>query len=263
MLEIYQELINLTSSGKRGVLATIITSKGSAPRKAGAKMLIKEDGTFIGTVGGGGVEKQILEKAAGVMKSGLPVMVHFDMSGTGREAAMICGGQVDIFLEPIHSYETLFLFGAGHISQATATIGKMLGFRIVVIDPRPDYNNQERFAEADLLIVKGYEAAFLDLNITKDDYIIIYTPGHMLDETCLRFALCTEAKYIGMIGSKKKSLEIKRRLVESGMPKEKVETTHTPVGINIAAETPEEIAISILAEIIKFKREGKKPIEIR
>jgi len=257
MLEIYQELVDLISNGKRGVLVTIIASKGSAPRKAGAKMLVKEDGTFSGTVGGGGVEKQVLEKAAEVMKSGSPAMVHFDMSGTGREAAMICGGQVDLFLEPIQSYETLFLFGAGHISQTTATVGKMLGFQVVVIDPRPDYNNPERFPDADLLIVKDYEVAFPELHITKDDYIIIYTPGHLLDETCLKFAVSTEAKYIGMIGSKKKSLEIKRRLVEGGISRERVEMTHTPIGIDIAAETPEEIAISILAEIIKFKRVEK------
>ena len=170
---------------------------------------------------------------------------------------MICGGQIDLFLEPIHSTETLFLFGAGHISQATSDIGKMLGFRIVVIDPRIEYNNVERFPNADLLVTSDYEASFSELQVTKDDYIIIYTPAHVLDEACLRFALGTEAKYIGMIGSKRKSIEIKKRLVEGGIPEERVEQAYTPIGIEIGAETPEEIAISILAEIIKVKREKK------
>jgi xanthine dehydrogenase accessory factor len=258
MLEIYQEMVNLISKGESGVLATIIASKGSAPRKAGAKMLIKKDGTFVGTVGGGGVEKAVMDKVPEVMKSGTPAMVHFDLSGTGRDAAMICGGQVDVFLEPIRNNEKLFLFGAGHISQATTAMAKTMGFEVAVIDPRAEYNNTERFPQADLLVVKEYEAAFPELQVNKDSYIVIYTPGHVLDEKCLRFALTTEACYIGMIGSQKKSLEIKRRIIESGVPKETVERTHTPIGVEIGAETPEEIAISILAEIIKVKRAGTK-----
>ena len=256
MLEIYREVVELIDKGEGGVLATVITAKGSAPRKAGAKMLVKRDGTFTGTVGGGGVEKQVLEKAVEVMRTGIPLTVHFDMSGTGRDAAMICGGQVEVFLEPIKAEETLYLFGAGHIGQATSAVGKKLGFRIVVVDPRPDYNNPERFPDADRLVVRDYQQAFPELHITGDDYIIIYTPGHLQDETCLRLALATEAKYIGMIGSKKKSLEIKKRLIDEGISKEKIEQTHTPIGIEISAETPAEIAVSILAEIIKVKRQG-------
>ena len=254
MLEIYREMVNLISKGEGGVLATIISSKGSAPRKTGAKMLIKTDGSFIGTVGGGGVEKAVMDKVPEVMKTGITATVHFDLSGTGPNAAMICGGQIDVFLEPIRNSERLFLFGAGHISQATTAMAKMMGFDVTVIDPRSEYNNPERFPQADSLVVKEYEAAFPELQVNKDSYIVIYTPGHNLDETCLRFALTTDACYIGMIGSQKKSLEIKRRIVESGVPKGTVERTHTPIGIDIGAETPEEIAVSILAEIIKVKR---------
>jgi len=249
-------MVELLNKGEGGVLATVISSKGSAPRKAGAKMLVKSDGSFIGTVGGGGVEKQVLEKAAEVIRTGVPLTVYFDMSGTGRDAAMICGGQVEVFLEPIRAGETLYLFGAGHIGQATSSVGKKLGFRVVVVDPRPEYNNTVRFPDADRLVVKDYQAAFPELSITGDDYIIIYTPGHLQDETCLRLAVGTDAKYIGMIGSKKKALEIKKRLIDEGISREKVEQAHTPIGIEIGAETPEEIAISILAEIIKVKRQN-------
>src|SRR4030042_2135421 len=177
MLEIYQELVSITSKGGQAVLATVVSSRGSAPRKAGAKMLIKGEGTLIGTVGGGGVEQQVRKKAAEVISSGESQVVHFDLSGRGEEAAMICGGQMDVFLEPILSQETLYLFGAGHIAQSTSAMGKMLGFQVVVIDPRPEYNNNERFPNADSLMVEGYESAFPKLSVDEDSYIVIYTTG--------------------------------------------------------------------------------------
>ncbi len=254
MLEIYQELANVIAKGERAVLATVISSRGSAPRKAGAKMLIKKDGTFIGTVGGGGGEQQVQEKAIEVMNSGEPQIMHFDLSGTGKEAAMICGGQMDIFLEPILSLETLYLFGAGHISQSTAAMGKMLGFRVVVIDPRSEYNNSDRFPNADLLVVDEYDSAFSKLSVEKDSSIVIYTTGHVFDEQCLEFAVGTGAKYIGMIGSKKKVKEVKERLRQKGVSQQQLDGIHAPIGLEIGAEIPEEIAISILAEIIKVKR---------
>jgi len=256
MLEVYQELVNVTQKGERAVLATVISSRGSAPRKAGAKMLIKQDGTFLGTVGGGGVEQQVQEKAREVMNSGEPQIVHLDLSGREKEAAMICGGQMDVFLEPILSQETLYLFGAGHISRGTAKVGKMLGFRVVVIDPRPEYNNSDRFPNADLLIVEECNSAFSKLNVGEDSYVVIYTPGHVLDEQCLEFAVGTRARYVGMIGSRKKVKEVKERLLQKGVSQQQLDRVHAPIGLEISAETPEEIAISILAEIIKVKRTG-------
>ncbi len=137
MLEIYQELARIISKGERAVLATIISSRGSTPRRAGAKMLIKEDGTFIGTIGGGGTEHKIRQKVIEVMKSGEPQIVHFDLSGKDEALAMICGGQMDVFLEPILPSATLYLFGAGHISESTAAIAKTLGFRTWKTRPKP------------------------------------------------------------------------------------------------------------------------------
>ncbi len=254
MQEIYQELVNVISSGEQAVLATVVSSRGSAPRKAGAKMLIKEDGTFIGTVGGGGIEQQVKEKAIEVMKSREPQIVHFDLSGRGEGATMICGGQTDVFLEPIAPPETLYLFGAGHIAQSTATMGKMLGFRVVVVDPRPEYNNRDRFPDADSLIVEEYGSAVAKLSVDEGGYIIIYTTGHVLDEQCLRFAVNTRARYIGMIGSKKKVMKIRQRLLQKGVSQQQLDRVYAPIGIEIGAETPQEIAISILAETIKIKR---------
>ena len=180
--------------------------------------------------------------------------MHFDLSGRGEQAAMMCGGQVDIFLEPILSIETLYLFGAGHISQSTAAMGKMLGFRVVVIDPRPEYNNAERFPDADSLMIEEYDKVFLKLSVDKNSYIVICTSGHALDEKCLQFAVGTEAKYIGMIGSKKKVKEIKEHLLKKGISRQKLNKVYAPIGLDIGGETPQEIVTSILAEIVKVKK---------
>ena len=258
MLEIYRELVEIISKGEAAVLATIIASQGSAPRKAGAKMLIKQDGTFIGTVGGGGVELKVQNKAAEVIASGLPEIMHFDLSGSGRDAAMVCGGQMDVFLEPILSKEMLYVFGAGHISQSMAAMAKKLGFQVVVIDPRPEYANTERFPQADSLMAEEYDSAFAKLNVDESSYIVIYTTGHVFDEDCLEFALGTKARFIGMIGSKKKVLDVRKRLLQKGIPAERLDQVHAPIGLEIGAETPDEIAISILAEIIQDKRKGRR-----
>lgn len=254
MLEIYRALQDILATGGKAVLATVISAHGSVPRKAGAKMLIKEDGSFIGTVGGGGVEKQTTAKAMEVIRSGEPQLLHLDLSGKGGNAGMICGGQMDVFLEPVLPREKLFFFGAGHISQSTAAMSVMLGFGVTVIDPRAEYNNTERFPGAESLIVEDYAVAFQKLNIDETSYIVIYTTGHVSDEQCLEFAVGTSAKYIGMIGSKKKVKEVKERLRQKGISAERLSQVHAPIGLEIGAETPPEIAVSILAEIIKVLR---------
>ena len=254
MLEIYQEIINLISKGEHAILATIISKCGSAPRSAGAKMLIKRDGTSLGTIGGGGVEHQIRKKAIEIMNSGESEVVHLDLFGIEDSAGPICGGQMDILLEPIMPPETLYLFGAGHISESVAAIGKRLAFRVVVIDPRAEFNNTERFPTADFLIVEEYANAFSQLDINQRSYIVIFTHGHNFDEQCLQFAVGTGGKYIGMIGSQKKVKEIRGHLLRKGISEQQLDRVHAPIGLAIGAETPEEIAISILAEIIKVKK---------
>ena len=253
MLEIYQELVRLASKGKSAVLATVISNEGSTPREAGAKMLIREDGTFIGTIGGGGIEQQVLKKAAQILTSGRTERLNFNLTGEDK-TTMICGGSMEIFLEPVLPREALYLFGAGHVSQSVAEIGNMLGLRCVVVDPRAEFNNAEHFPQADLLVVEEYPRAFSELKIDKESYIIICTPQHISDEECLELALRTEAKYIGMIGSKRKVKEVKEHLLKKGVPVEKLDLVHSPIGLEIGAETPQEIAISIVAEIVKVRR---------
>jgi len=152
----------------------------------------------------------------------------------------------------------LYLFGAGHLAQSTAAIAKMLGFRVVVIDPRAEYNNYNRFPGADSLVVEEYESAFSKLDLDENAYVVIYTPEHASDERCLQFAVNTAAKYIGMIGSKKKAKEIKERLRAKGVSQQRLDEIHAPIGLEINAQTPEEIAVSILAEITKFRRSSTR-----
>ncbi|MBI4284780.1 MAG: XdhC family protein [Chloroflexi bacterium] len=253
MIEIYQELVNVISRREKAILATVISSRGSAPREAGAKMLIKQDGSFIGTVGGGGVEKNVLRKAMEIMGAREPQVVHFDLTGK-PESVGTCGGQMDVLLEPVLAPETVYIFGAGHISQPTAAIAKMLDFRVIVIDPRPEFNNSDRFPTADACIVEDYAQACPKLSVDEDSYIVICTPGHVTDEPCLKFAVGSKAKYVGMMGSRRKILEVKERMVQQGVPRELLDKIHAPIGVDIGAETPAELAVSIVAEIIKVRR---------
>ncbi len=172
----------------------------------------------------------------------------------GEELGMICGGDTEVFIEPILSPPTLYIFGGGHIALPLAKTGKLLGFKIVVIDDRPEFANPERFPEAELTLAEDFAKSFQKLKINKLSYIVIVTHGHEGDETVLEEALATEAKYIGMIGSRAKNQTVFSHLLAKGIPQEQLDRVHAPVGLNIHAQTPEEIAISILAEIIQVRK---------
>ena len=255
MEDVFEEIVRTRQEGKGAALATIISTKGSAPREGGAKMLIREDGTTLGSIGGGSIEAEVCREAVKVMSEGKPKVLHFDL--TGREIAeegMICGGVMDVFVEPILSQPTLYIFGGGHISLPLARIAKMVGFRIVVIDDRPEFANLERFPEADETLAHDFPVVFPKLKINKSSYIVIVTRGHLSDEAVLEWAVRTDAKYIGMVGSKKKVNTIFPNLQSRDVLREVLEKVHAPIGLDIHAETPEEIAVSILGEIIKVRR---------
>lgn len=255
MEDIFEEIVSLKREGGSAALATIISVRGSTPREEGAKMLIRGDGTTLGSIGGGSIEAEVCHEAKKVMTEGKAKLLHFDLTGTeSAEEDMICGGVMDVFVEPILPQPTLYIFGGGHISLFIAKIAKMVGFRIVVIDDRPEFANPERFPEADETLAHDFSAVFPKLNINKSCYIVIVTRGHLSDEMVLEWAVSTDAKYIGMIGSKKKNKTLFSHLRSKGVPQELLEKVHAPIGIDIHAETPEEIAVAILGEIIKVKR---------
>lgn len=256
MEEIFEEITRIRSEGGSAALATVVQAKGSTPRGVGAKMLIKSDGNIIGSIGGGTLEAAICREAMSVLREGKAKMLHFDLTGEEVEAdQMLCGGEMDIFIEPILPQLTLYIFGAGHISLSISKMAKMVGFRVVVIDDRAEFANSERFPEADEIFAEDFSAALSRLRINGSSYIAIVTRGHQFDEKVLEWAVKTEARYIGMIGSKKKNRVIFTHLQSKGICKDVLERVHAPIGLEIGAETPEEIALSIVAELITIKRQ--------
>ena len=253
MTDIYQEIVRVQAKGEEAALVTVVSATGSTPREEGAKMLVKADGSIVGTIGGGRIEAQAIKEALEVIRKGRPQRLCFSLKERG-ELGMICGGDTEIFIEPIVSAQTMYIFGGGHIALTLAKVARLLGFKIVVIDDRPEYANSQRFPEAELTLAADFTEAFQKLEVDKSSYIVIATHGHKGDETVLEGALATEAKYIGMIGSKTKNQTIFSHLLSKGISQEQLDRVHAPIGLEIYAQTPEEIAISILAEIIKVRR---------
>jgi xanthine dehydrogenase accessory factor len=240
----------------------VISAKGSTPRETGSKMLIRTDGTILGSIGGGNLEAQVCKEAIKAMTENRSMLLRFDLTGKEMaEEGMICGGNMEVFVEPILPEPCLLIFGAGHISLFLSKMGKMVGFRVVVIDDRPEFANRERFPEADEVIAQDFPAAFPRLTTNRTSYIAIVTRGHLQDETVLEWAVRTEAAYIGMIGSRKKNQTVFSHLQAKGIPEKRLKEVHAPIGLNINAKTPEEIALSIIAEIIKARREGDHTVK--
>ena len=262
MEDIFQEIVRIRSEGQRAALATVISAKGSTPRETGSKMLVKTDGSILGSIGGGSLEAQVCKEAFKAMTENRSMLLRFDLTGKEvAEVGMICGGNMEVFVEPILPEPCLLIFGAGHISLFLAKMGKMVGFRVVVIDDRPEFANRERFPEADEVIAQDFPAAFPQLTANRTSYIVIVTRGHLQDETVLEWAARTDAAYIGMIGSRKKNQTVFSHLQAKGIPEKKLKQVHAPIGLNINATTPEEIAVSIMAEIIKARREGDHTVK--
>jgi xanthine dehydrogenase accessory factor len=254
MLEIYQEIAKVIAEGGEIAVATVVSTTGSTPREVGAKMLVRADRSIVGSIGGGSIEAAVINKAIEVIKRGQPQLAHFSLTAEEGEIGMICGGDTDVFIEPILPPHTLYIFGGGHISLSLAKIGKLVGLRVAVIDDRPEYANAERFPDADSILVEDFSHVFPKLKIDKSSYLIIVTRGHKYDELVLEQALKTNAKYIGMIGSKTKNKTVFSHLLAKGIPQQLLDTVHAPIGLDIFAHTPEEIALSILAEIVRVRR---------
>ncbi|MDX9745735.1 MAG: XdhC/CoxI family protein [Syntrophales bacterium] len=261
MGDIYEEILKVKNRGECAALATVISVDGSTPREQGAKMLIRQDGTIEGTIGGGLMEKMAREEAEKVIENGIPKMVHFDLTGREKDA-MICGGVATVFIEAIVPKASVYIMGAGHIGYHLARMAKMVDFRVVVCDNRPEYANRERFPEVDDLHTDDYEQIFPKLPVSASSYIVIVTHGHAHDQMALEWALETQARYIGMIGSRKKTRQVLDNLIEKGVSAEDIEKrVHSPIGLNINAETPAEIAVSIIAEMIQVSYSDGPPVK--
>ena len=253
--DIYERIVYLRSRGIRAVLATIIARNGATPRKPAAKMLIDEAGGLIGTIGGGSVESRVIEEAPEIIRSGNPKILGFNLSGKSpEENALVCGGIMEVYLEPIIPETILYIFGAGHVGKALAEIARFAGFNVAVVDDREDYANIRRIPQAHAFYVGEWEKVLSRIKVTDNSYIFISTREHHLDELCLRFALQSSAKYIGMLGSRKKIRLLKEYVEKQGIAPAEFQRVSVPVGFDIGAETPEEIAISIAAELVAARK---------
>jgi xanthine dehydrogenase accessory factor len=259
-MDIYEEIVRLRQAGRKGALATIVHTQGSIPSYQSSKLLVRDDGSFAGTVGGGCVEAEVWAAAQEVMREERPRKLTFNLNADPRyDAGLTCGGTLEIYVEPILPQPVCFLFGGGHVSLAAARIAAQAGFGVVVVDDRPRFANRERFPEAAAVYADEWEKVFPQLAINESSYLVIVTRGHKDDMRVLRWAVTTPARYVGLIGSKRKVVEIYKVLESEGVPREKLERVHAPIGIDIGALTPEEIGVSIVAELIAVRRNVPVP----
>jgi xanthine dehydrogenase accessory factor len=253
--DIYEEIVQMRRQGLRAALATVVERRGSTPRRDAAKMLICEDGRQTGTIGGGCAEAEVCREALAAIRSGKARILKFDLTGDDAEdSGMICGGSMEVYVEPILPDPTLIIFGAGHIGRCVADIARTIGFRISVVDDRIKYANRDRFPDPDSLYVDAWEVSFSRLAVTDATYLLIVTRGHQYDLACLRFALKTPARYIGLIGSTRKAKLFFEALEKEGFGADQCQRIYSPVGIEIGSETPEEIAVSIAAQLIAVRK---------
>jgi xanthine dehydrogenase accessory factor len=254
-MDLYDEIVRLRKLGQKCAVATIVQVNGSIPSFESAKILVREDGSFMGTVGGGCVEAEVWNAAREVIETEKPRHLSFSL---GQDAAydegLICGGPLNIFVEPVIPQPRAFFFGGGHVSKGISKIATLAGFSTSIIDNRQAFANQERFPEAEATYAEEYEDVFPKLPVNSSSYIVIVTRGHRDDMRVLRWAVNTPARYIAMIGSKRKTISVVHELEREGIPREAFEKVFAPMGLEIGAELPEEIAISVVAEMIAVRR---------
>jgi len=255
--EIYGKIAELLSRGEEFAVATIVRTDGSTPRNVGTKMIILRDGSIHGTIGGGTVEKTVISEALKAIKDGKPRLLTFRLER--EEDGMICGGNMDIYVEPVTLGYDILIIGGGHVGRALARLASAMGFPVTLIDPAA---KMEDYPEETKIIAKDCVEGLAEAEVTPRTCIVIATGSHESDEAALRKALETNAYYIGMLGSRRKVSTIFRRLGEQGVSEEKLKRVNAPIGLDIGAETPSEIAVSILAEIIsKIKGGTGKPLK--
>jgi xanthine dehydrogenase accessory factor len=252
---IYQAIVELQEKNEAGALCTIVRSHGSTPRRTNSKMLVYPNGSIRGTVGGGELENRVIREALAALEDGAPRFLEYNMSSPQRGDPGVCGGQVEIYVEPILPKPTLVVIGSGHVGKAVAHLAKWLGFRVVVSDDRAEFCNAQAVPDGDEFFPMLMAELPAQLKITPWTYLILTTRGVATDVPGLPALLETPAAYIGIIGSRRRWAETRQQLLAQGIPEEKIARVRSPIGLELNAETPEEIAVSIMAEII-MRRQG-------
>jgi xanthine dehydrogenase accessory factor len=260
-MDIFEEITKLKRKGKRAALATIVNVSGSIPSVVAAKMLVREDGSILGTVGGGCVESDVRKGAMEVMRDEKPRTFNFNLDQRpDDDTGLVCGGSLQVFIEPVIPLPRLYIFGGGHVGLNVHKVATLAGFETVVCDDRELYANPERFPDAHETHAGEMEEIMSGLSPNDSSYIVIVTRGHRHDMQVLRWALDTPAHYIGMIGSCRKVLAVNEQLEAQGVAAESLKRVFAPIGLEIGAATPEEIAVSIVAELIAVRRRCSVPL---
>lgn len=255
MRDIYSKIAFAQKENKTIALCTVVNTKGSTPRKVGAKMIVYENKTIYGTIGGGELEKCVIENAVASIKENKPKLYRHDLL---HQHSMCCGGTVDIYIEPICKKNKLYIFGAGHTGQALAKYAVDFNFETVLIDNRKEYINQCVLEEVNKMNL-SYSQALSVLPFDENTFVCIMTHSHAMDREILAFCLTKPTAYLGMIGSARK-VEMTKKLFREALnvPEERIEEIDMPIGIDIGAETPEEIAMSIVSKLIATKNKAKQ-----
>jgi xanthine dehydrogenase accessory factor len=253
---VLEALLEARRVGEMAVLATIIRDQGSVPRHAGSKMLVYPGGRIIGTIGGGEMESRVIAALPDLVSSGVPTILHYELAEPSRGDPGVCGGQVDIFMEPILPDPAVLVIGCGHVGQAVVELAHWLGFRVIACDDRADLCNPQATPYADeYLVISSSEIAH-KATIHARTYIAAVTRGVTMDVEMLPELLKSAAPYIGVIGSRRRWATAARQLKQSGVDEAVLKRVHAPIGFELNAETPREIAVSIMAEITAAYRGG-------
>lgn len=262
MTRFYDDYRSALSSGKTFAVATVVKIYASTPREIGAKMGIFADRSIFGTIGGGKLEKMVIDDAMEILKNNKPLLKTYTLlpeskGGIGTE----CGGKLDIFIDVISPGAKIVLIGAGHISYALARLAEICGFAVEIVDDRAEFANSERFPRSVIHNTTIKDTDFKSL-INLETYVVIVSHSHEIDYEALKAIINLPYAYLGMIGSKRKVKTLFDKLLEEGLRKEQLANVHAPIGLDINAESPEEIALSIMAEIVAVKRSGASSLSM-
>jgi xanthine dehydrogenase accessory factor len=256
MTSIYQALAEIEKKNESAALCTVVKSEGSTPRHVGSKMLVYPDGRFVGTVGGGDLEHRVLDEAWMAISDGQPRLLHYNMVDPSRGDPGVCGGTVEVFVEPILPAPMVVVIGGGHVGKAVVHLAKWLGFRVAVSDDRAEFCTPEAVPGADAYYPCPMAELPNQLKVTRQTYLVVTSRGSSIDAAGLPALLQSQAAYIGVIGSKRRWLTTVKALKEQGTADDLIQKVHSPIGLELNAETPEEIAVSIMAEILMLRNKG-------
>ena len=252
--EVFHAVGEMLQRGESAALVTVIRTQGSTPQRVGAKMLVFPDGRSVGTIGGGCYENDAFWKARRALETRQPLVAKYELADDlAEESGLICGGQMEVYIEPLEAAPHLYLVGGGHVAYHLGRLASTVGFRIHVLDDREKFANAERFPEAVEVAVENIPEWLTRASIPPNAYVVILTRGHRYDLDALRALATRDLRYLGLIGSRAKVARLHEALRDEGVAFSNLDGLHAPVGLDIGAVSPQEIAVSILAELIAVK----------